>query len=483
MTCKAKIVATIGPSSCTAEMIEKLAMAGMNVARLNFSHGKQSEHAEWIHLIREVSERVKKPIAILQDLQGPKLRVGEIPEGGIELLDGDLICLTSSSLSGFNRQNGKVVIPLNIPDLERAVIPGNRILLDDGKLELTVVEILGNLVVARVVVGGLLTSHKGVNLPGANLEIPCITTKDESDLFFGLTQGVDAIALSFVKSAKDILALREMITNHSPEHSQTSIIAKIERPEAMVNLDEILKVVDGVMVARGDLAVETSPSAVPIMQKTIIQAANQHSKFVITATQMLESMVNNPRPTRAEASDVANAIFDNTDAVMLSAETASGKFPVESVAMMVSILEEAEKHYSEWGECLQNGYEPSWDDAVSITRAAGELARDRNVAGIAIFTLSGKTALLMSKARPKVPIFAFTPFIHTYQKMALYWNVTPRLVPLANSVEEMLKIVDNALLEVTHLIDGQQVVVVSGLPINAMRKPNLALLHTIGEKY
>jgi pyruvate kinase len=370
---------------------------------------------------------------------------------------------------------------MDVPNLVSSVSSGNRILLDDGHMELQVTDIGPNFIEARVVLGGILKSHKGVNLPGALLDIPAFTEKDRQDLIFGLEQHVDAVAISFIRTAAEVRHIRQMMLEIDPSASNIPIITKLELPEAIDNLEEILEVSDGVMVARGDLAVETSPSSVPIIQKRIIEAANRHAKIVITATQMLDSMIHNPRPTRAEASDVANAIFDGTDAVMLSGETASGDYPIESVKMMERIVLEAEEHFSSWGFCQDIKEQPTVDDAVSITRAARELASDRDVSAIAVFTQSGRTALLMAKARPHVPIYAFTPEIDTYRRLGLYWGVTGMLVPYASTVESMLDHVDNAIIASTNLNIGDQVVMISGFPVGAMRPPNIALLHKIGE--
>lgn len=481
---KAKIVATLGPASSSEEQLRRLIEAGMDVARLNFSHGTHAEHGARIALLRRLSVEYKKPISILQDLQGPKMRVGNLPESGVVLQAGQKVILTQIDLEQplAASADDAVIIPMDVPELVRSVKPGNHILLDDGQLECQVTACLPNAVEAIVILGGRLTSHKGVNLPGAEINISGFTEKDKEDLQFGLEQGVDYVAISFVRRPEDIQEVRRAIQTYAPARSNTPIIAKLERPEAIQNLHAIIHEADGVMVARGDLAVETSPSAVPILQKTIISMANKHAKFVITATQMLDSMIHNPRPTRAEASDVANAIFDGTDAVMLSGETANGNYPVESVQMMAAIVDEAEQHFSDWGHISGFPEEVTQDDAVSLTRAARELAHDRNVAGIAVFTQSGKTALLMSKARPLVPILAFTPEVETFQRLELYWGVIPYLVPFASTVESMLKIVDNAMLESSELETGQQVVMISGFPVGAMRLPNFALLHTIGEK-
>ncbi|RPJ39356.1 MAG: pyruvate kinase, partial [Chloroflexi bacterium] len=327
--------------------------------------------------------------------------------------------------------------------------------------------------------------HKGVNLPRANLKVPGFTEKDRADLQFGIQAGVDAVAISFVRSKEDIETVRhaihEFARDVSPQARHTPIIAKIELPEAVENLHEIIHAADGVMVARGDLGIEMSPQVVPSIQKHIIEIANRHARVVITATQMLESMMHNPRPTRAEASDVANAIFDGSDAVMLSGETAAGAYPVESIKTMDAIIREAEAHYNRWGVYKEFPSEvSSQTDALSITRAARELAHDRDVAAIAVFSETGRTALFMAKARPNVPILAFTPEPATYQRMGLYWGVTPYLVPFATTVETMLAHVETALLASSNLGPGQQIVLISGFPVGIMREPNIALLYTIG---
>ncbi len=480
---RAKIVATIGPSSDSEEMLRKMIESGLNVARLNFSHGTHQGHGEVIARIRRLSAELNKPVTILQDLQGPKLRVGDLPKEGVELKSGEDILLKPVEEVVETEEDGHetTVIPMDVPNLVKSVHPGNRILLDDGHMELEVSKVLPHSLEARVVLGGVLKSHKGVNLPGALLEFPSLSEKDIEDLKFGLQQQVDVVAISFVRTAEDVQRVRDVIHQTDPSQSLMPIIAKLERPEAIENLEAILDAADGVMVARGDLAVETSPASVPIIQKKIIEAANRKARMVITATQMLESMISNPRPTRAEASDVANAIFDGSDAVMLSGETASGQYPLEAVEMMARIVKEAEAHFGEWGKCKIELSEPTQDDAVSITRAARELAQDRSVATIAVFTQTGRTALLMSKARPNVPIVAFTPEIATYHRLGLMWGVEPILVPYASNVESMLAHVDNALIASTNVQMGDQVVMISGFPVGAMRPPNFALLHTVGE--
>ncbi len=451
--------------------------AGMNVARLNFSHESPEDHLVVMQRLRSVAERLSAPIGILQDLQGPKIRVGKLDSGRMELVEGSEAILTADVV-----QAGTDEIPVDFPDLPHYVRPGQRILLDDGQLELVVIGVEGPRIRAQVVLGGELSSKKGVNLPGVRLDLPCLTSKDVRDLSFGLEYGVDAVAISFVRSGADVRNVRETIKRLAPGRSRIPIIAKLERAEALQNLDEIVQEADGLMVARGDLGVEMSPEAVPTAQKKIIEAANLHMRLVITATQMLESMIRKPRPTRAEATDVANAIFDGTDAVMLSGETAVGRYPIKSVQTMDAVIREAETHLSEWGRWSGAGESATQDDAVSITRAAADLARDRNVAAIAVFTRSGRTAILMSKARPIVPILAFTPEPETYRRLSLYWGVTPHLCEPANTVEEMLIEVEKAILA-DHLIrPREQVILIAGYPVGSGRPPNLALLYTLGEK-
>lgn len=478
----AKIVCTLGPSSSNRQVIQRLIKAGLDVARMNFSHGDHTSHLRMIELIRDCSRELGKPVAILQDLQGPKLRVGELPPEGVSLVAGASVRLFTEAIFFEQYSGNSIALPLDVPNLTRAVSTGNRILLDDGKLELQVTSVNDHFVDTRVILGGVLKSHKGVNLPGADLGIARFTEKDRIDLAFGLANKVDYIAISFVDTADDIIQVKKIIAEMDPGRKNTPIIAKLERPAAIKNLHEIIHAAEGVMVARGDLGVETSPALVPIVQKEIIQMANRHARLVITATQMLESMIENPRPTRAEASDVANAVFDGTDAVMLSAETASGKYPVESVKMMDSIIKEAEKHQAEWSHAGEFPEAALRDDALAISNAAKTLAHDRDVSNIAVFTQSGKTALLMSKTRPRVPIIAFTPELTTLAAMSLYWGVHSVHVPFARSLEEMVRSVDAYLIKRKHLKVGEQVVLISGFPVGAMRLPNLALLHSVGEE-
>lgn len=476
ITRKAKIVATLGPASSDETVLEKLIEAGMDVARMNFSHGTHEQHAERIALVRSVSKRLGRSVGVLQDLQGPKIRVGKLA-APIQLEVGRdvLLFAAGDAPPAGDRQ----IIPVDFQELFEAVQANDRLLLDDGRLALRVLSAGRRIIEARVEVGGQLSSHKGINLPGVQLRISGFTEKDRTDLAFGIAQGVDAVAISFVRSAEDVKVVRAAMQEFSGDKIRPLLIAKIEKPEAMNELEAILDVVDGVMVARGDLGVELPPERVPPLQKQIIRSANARAKLVITATQMLESMIQNPLPTRAEASDVANAIFDGTDAVMLSAETASGDYPVDAVAIMDRIIIEAESHFLEWGSRQDRRAGLGESDAASMARASIELAHDPDVTAVAVFTMQGRSAWLMSKARPDKRILAFTPDLNTYYQLAFLWGVQPHLVPYAHTLDEMISQVDAALLS-KGIEAGQQVVLVCGYPVGAMRPPNLALLHKVG---
>ncbi len=474
---KAKIVATIGPASSSEEMLEKLVLAGMNVARLNFSHGTHEAHAANIEKIRRISKRLRRSVGILQDLQGPKIRVGNLP-APIQLEIGEQVCFyTSGDKAPVTNEKA---IPVDFRELFETVHDGDSMLLDDGRLTMRVLTVHPRSLEAVVVVGGSLTSHKGINLPGVRLRISGYTAKDKADLEFGVSQSVDAVAVSFVRTAEDVIEVRNEMERFAKGYPAPMLIAKLERPEAIDNIDAILAAVDGVMVARGDLGVEMPPERVPVLQKMIIQKASAQAKIVITATQMLESMIHNPLPTRAEASDIANAIFDGTDAVMLSAESAAGEYPVQSVEMMERIIKEAESHSNEWGTVLERRIGLGKGDAASMSRAARELANDKDVTAVAVFTSQGNTAWLVSKIRPAKRILAFTPVEMTYRKLAFLWGVYPQLVPFANSLEEMIGYVDAELLK-GGIEQGQQVVLVCGFPVGSMKAPNMALLHTVGK--
>ncbi len=443
----------------------------MNIARLNFSHGDFRAHGEIIRRIREAARATQRPVAIMADLPGPKIRIGTLAEEPVELRVGSRFTLTSRQLVG-NRE----LVSVSLPELPRVVRPDDVLFINDGLIQVRVETVEGDLVHTRVVVGGTLRSKKGLNLPGIDLGISAFTAHDRACMEFALEHGVDAISQSFVNCAADIHAVRKAAAalGHQP-----FIIAKVERASILDRIDEVLEEADGLMVARGDLGVEISPALVPTVQKEIIKKANNYGKFVITATQMLESMINNPRPTRAEAADVANAIFDGTDAVMLSAESAAGKYPVQSIRMMANIILESERHSADWGHhnILQAGILNN--DAVIISHAARDMAQDKKVSAIVVFTRSGMSALWISKTKPNVPIFAFTPEASTYQWLGICWGVTPFRVPHADTLETMVTHVETALTAATPLKGGDQVVIISGFPVGAFTNPNLALLYTL----
>jgi pyruvate kinase len=472
---RTKIVCTLGPATNTEDKVAALIAAGMNVARLNFSHGTHTEHAANIAAVRRLSRRLSKPVSILQDLQGPKIRTGTLEGGEAVLLkDQAPFTITTREVEGTAAE-----VSTTYTGLPSDVQRGDRLLLDDGRMELQVERVEDTDVHTRVVHGGLLKEHKGINLPGVLVNIPSLTEKDREDLAFGVAQGVDYVAISFVRRPEDVAIVKRTLVEVDPNAAKLPVIAKLEKPAALDNLDAILQVSDGVMVARGDLGVELSPQEVPTAQKRIIEAANRQRKLVITATQMLESMMSNPLPTRAEASDIANAIYDGSDAVMLSGETATGQYPIEAVRMMAAIVKEAEGHSEEWGR-WHGVTESTSDDSVALARAARELAHDRDVTAIAIFTLTGRNARIMSKARPHVPILAFTPDPKTYQRLPMLWGVTPYLIPQADTVEAMLAHVEAGMLYDSPVRAGQQVIVIAGLPPSKLVPANFILLHTVG---
>ncbi len=467
---RAKIVATIGPASQPVERLRLLIEAGMDVARFNFSHGEPPQHGEAIERLRGLAKELDRPVGVLQDLQGPRLRTGDLGDGSAhELQAGASFSLITRTVPGNSSQ-----VCVSYPHLTQDVNAGDTVLLDNGRIQLEVTEVGPELVRTRVIVGGKLKPDMGLNLPGVSLSAPSLTEKDLEDLQFGLDLRVDAVAISFVRGAHDIEQLQQAMGDRP-----VPIIAKLERPEAVEKLDEILQAADGVMVARGDLGVEVSAEQVPSIQKRIIQHANDSQKVVITATEMLDSMIRNPRPTRAEASDVANAVFDGTDALMLSGETAIGSYPVESVATMQRIILDAESHQTEWGQPPRSPSPEQRDDAVATTRAARKLAEDRSAAAVAVFTRSGKTARLMSKARPSAPIIGFTPEPETYTRMSLLWGVEPRRCALVRTVEDMMEIVEGEVHRSGRVRSGEQVVVVASLPLGERGPPNSIYLRTI----
>ncbi|KTD85708.1 pyruvate kinase [Paenibacillus etheri] len=469
---KSKIVCTIGPASESLENIKKLILAGMNVARLNFSHGDFEEHGARIKTIRQASKELNKTVAILLDTKGPEIRTGKLEVEPIELVQDEYLTLTTEEILGTQER-----ISITYSELPNDVQVGSTILIDDGLIGLTVVDIQGTEIKTRIVNGGTIKSKKGVNVPGVNISLPGITEKDTNDILFGIEQDIDFIAASFVRKASDVQEIRELLAKNNASHIQ--IISKIENQQGVDNLDEILEASDGLMVARGDLGVEIPAEDVPLAQKLMIQKCNVAGKPVITATQMLDSMQRNPRPTRAEASDVANAIFDGTDAIMLSGETAAGKYPVESVLTMSRIAEKAESalDHREIFSKQQTAQETTVTEAISQSVAISAL--DLNAKAILSSTVTGHTARVVSKYRPKAPIIAVTTQERTMRQLSLVWGVTPVFGKVATSTDELLETAiqggkDSGLVQA-----GDLVVITAGIPLGRSGSTNLVKVSTI----
>lgn len=485
---RAKIVCTLGPASSDPAVLRRMIEAGMDVARLNFSHGTHEQHREMFDMIRALADEVGRPVAVLQDLQGPKIRVGKFEEGQVRLVEGSRFTISVDDFVGNAER-----VSTTYRDLNEDVRPGDVMLLDDGLLRLRVDAVDGPDVITTVEVGGVLKNNKGINLPTAAVSAPSLTEKDIEDFRFGLELGFDYVALSFVRSSLDIHQLRALC----PEGSDIKIISKIEKPHAVEALDEIIAVSDGIMIARGDLGVELPPQEVPVIQKTAIAEANALGRISITATQMLDSMQENPRPTRAEASDVANAVLDGTDAVMLSGESASGRYPVESVKMMASIIQEVEgspvyKNLTPPGFIRELKTFPN-----AVAKAAAVAAEELDVKAIVVLTFSGATARLMMTYRPNKPIVAITPNERLRAQMALYWGVASHLVDveshdaralreglneeMTQATTNILEIIEELMIEKHQAKPGDEIIVVMGFPITTAREANLLKFHRIGE--
>jgi pyruvate kinase len=482
---KAKIVCTIGPASVSPVILDRLIESGMDAARLNFSHGTHESHAAAIAAIREAAERHHATVAIIQDLQGPRIRVGALPEDGVELRTGHSVRLQiSSAQSGEPGGEPHVltspfsvqVIPVSYPALSRDVHPGARILINDGLIELRATRSSDNYVDCTVVTGGRVLSHKGMNLPGTRVSAPTLTHKDREDLRFGVAQGVDYVALSFVRGPEDIVAARGLIAQYG---GHQAIVAKIERAEGVATLDTILTEADGVMIARGDLGVEMGPEAVPILQKRIIAEANRRRRLVITATQMLESMTNALRPTRAEASDVANAVFDGTDAVMLSAETAIGAHPIETVQVMDRIIRAAEGEVEPGVMLKRSSDMEQLPFPEAICTAASSAAKTIAASAVVAFSERGTTARLISKQRPAAPIVAFTPFESVKRQMALYWGVRPYTMAEIEHTDARVKEAERRLKSEGLSKTGEKIVILSGTRVGQPGGTNLLKLHEV----
>jgi len=468
-----KIVCTLGPATNTKEKIKQLVEHGMNVARLNFSHGSHKDHAEVIQYIREVAKECQQSIPVLMDLQGPKIRVGRLKDGGQMLEQGEIITITPEDVLG-----DETLLPIDYENLAKDATEGNTILMDDGLMELEVVNNNGKTLDAKVVVGGFIKERKGVNLPNVKISIPAMTTKDIEDLEFGLKQDVDIIAISFVRSAKDI---QELISRIRAKNSNAAVIAKIEKPEAVEVIDDIIEETDGIMVARGDLGIEIASERVPMVQKKIIEKCRMAGKPVITATQMLDSMINNPRPTRAESSDVANAVLDGTDAVMLSGETAVGSYPLKAVDTMDRICRNVE----EKADFIYNSLKyrkPEWKEkqvVESLAYSCVRIAEDVDAKIVSTITHSGNTARRIAKFRPKVPIVAFTETQKVRRQLNLVWGVKPVKIDQIFDTDKSVKLMEDYLRDNGWVNSGDRVIVATGMPLAQRGRTNMVKVSTI----
>ena len=473
---KTKIVCTIGPASESPEMLDKLIEAGMNVARLNFSHGNHEEHAARIAAIRDASERKKQPVGILLDTKGPEIRTHSMENGELHLVSGQVIDISMTEVLG-NESRFSVTYDQLIEDVDQ----NDKILLDDGLIELRVLakDLEQGLIHTIVENAGVLKNKKGVNVPGVSVKLPGITDKDAADILFGIDQGIDFIAASFVRTAKDVLEIRELLEQNEGNHIQ--IIPKIENQEGVDNIDEIIEVSDGLMVARGDLGVEIPAEEVPLVQKSLIRKCNQVGKPVITATQMLDSMQRNPRPTRAEASDVANAIMDGTDAIMLSGETAAGLYPVESVATMNKIANRTENALDYRAIVTQRSREKEANMTEAISQAVAYTSINLGVKAVLAPTESGNTAKMIAKYRPGVSIIAVTSQPSTAQKLTLVWGVRPILTQRVSTTDEILELSVDEALQYEYVSHGDVVVITAGVPVGEAGTTNLMKVHVIGD--
>src|SRR6056297_1049320 len=470
---RTKIVCTLGPSSNTKEDIEKLYRAGMNVVRINFSHGSNEGHKKTIGYVREVAEKVGYAIPVLMDLQGPKIRVGQMKDDAQIIKTGDFVKLTSEDVVGTPE-----VVPIDYPKLGEDSQVGNQILIDDGLLELKIVKKGDDGIVAKVVVGGVLKSRKGVNLPDVDISMSSLTEKDKEDLEFGLKVGVDYVAMSFVRSSRDI---QDVISRIRAAGSNASIIAKIEKPEAVNVIDEIIEETDGIMVARGDLGIEIPSEQVPLVQKKIIEKCRIAGKPVITATQMLDSMINNPRATRAESSDVANAVLDGTDAVMLSGETAAGKYPVEAVKTMDKIIKSVEANAHGLYYSLKYK-KPDWKEKQiieSLAYSCVTIADNIEAKAISTITHSGSTARRISKFRPRVPIVAFTESLIVRRQLNLVWGVQSVRLKEIFDTDISVKLMEDFLQNNGYVNSGDRVIIATGMPVAKRGRTNMIKVSTI----
>lgn len=472
---RTKIVCTIGPASESKEVFRKLVMRGLNVARLNFSHGSHEEHGERIRVIKEVREELNEPVAILLDTKGPEIRTGKFKDPEVELLEGQEFTITTRDVLGDN-----TICNVSYEGLARDVKVGDSILIDDGLVGLKVQNIVGDTDIQCIVENaGIVKNNKGVNVPGVKINLPAITEKDESDIKFGIEMDIDFIAASFVRKAADVLAIRKILEDNNGSHIQ--IISKIENQEGMDNLDEIIEVSDGLMVARGDLGVEIPTEEIPLAQKEMIRKCNRAGKPVITATQMLDSMIRNPRPTRAEVTDVANAIFDGTDAIMLSGETAAGKYPAEAVEVMSNIAKRAEAAIDYRGLLKTKAIEMETSVTDAISHATCTTAADLDASAIVTATSSGYTTRMVSKFRPSAPIIATTTSENVRRRLSLIWGVYSVITEQLHSTDDIIDISVSKALEAELIRNGDLIVITAGVPVGVSGTTNLIKVHIVGE--
>ena len=467
---RAKIVCTMGPAVESVEKVSELIRAGMNVARLNLSHGGYEEHQNRLDLVRAEAARIKQPVAIMVDLQGPKIRLGRFENGPHELMRGDIFTITTDDITG-----DKSRVSTTYKGLPGDCKAGDLILIDDGKVTVQVIEVKGSDVITKVIEPGFVSNNKGINLPGVAVSVPAMSEKDIEDLRWGLKAGADFIALSFVRSAKDIDDVYKVMDEVG---HRIPVIAKIEKPQAVDNLEEIVLAFDGIMVARGDLGVEMPIEDIPLVQKRCITLARENAKPVIVATQMLDSMINNSRPTRAEATDCANAVLDGADALMLSGETSVGAFAIEAVSTMARIIEKTEKEALHLIPALQHNPKTK---GGAITKAATEVGLTIGAQVLAAFTKSGDSARRMSRLRSPIPILALTPDTATYNQMSLSWGVEPLLTPLVTTTDEMVKQVDTILIESKRVAIGELIMIVAGSPPGIPGSTNAMRVHKVGD--
>jgi pyruvate kinase len=469
MTRRAKIVCTLGPVTSSLEQVTALVEAGMDVARLNFSHGGHEDHAAAYTVVRQASDRTGRAVAVIADLQGPKIRLGTFTDGPVVWETGSRVCITVQDVPGTAQR-----VSTTYKGLANDVRVGDRLLIDDGKLALSVVDVTGPDVWCLVVEGGPVSNNKGLSLPGVAVSVPALSDKDEEDLRFALHLSVDFVALSFVRSPADVELVRDIMRQ---EDIEVPVIAKLEKPEAIENLEAIVEAFDGVMVARGDLGVELPLEQVPLVQKRAVQAARERNKPVIVATQMLESMIESSRPTRAEASDVANAVLDGADAVMLSGETSVGKHPIAAVRTMERIIDAVESHQD---VAVPELNRRSRSRSGAIVRAAKDVGETLDAKALATFTQTGDTARRLAALHPRQPLLAFTIDARVRSQLALSWGVETFIVPSVSHTDDMVRQVDFSLLAIGRLKEGDRVVVVAGSPPNTVGSTNLIRVHEVG---